>query len=432
MNYIEQGLDWFQEQGKKQKIQLVGGLMLICILSLMFAWWAMAPNYGVLFNQLDSRDANQILSQLEQANIRYQVHNQGHDILIDKALIDKTRIKLMSSDLALTHPVGFELFDKNDFGMTDFSQKINYQRALQGELERTINSLDEVRQARIHLVIPENHLFQKENNVARVAVTLHLNRPLTNRQIKSIQQLIAASVAHLLPENIVMVDQNGNSLTHMEEDDGHHHFAAKKRFERYLTDKVTQLLGRIFKDEQTMVRIDATLNYDELQRELEKPHSEGFLTHEKESQRSRDSKSDKKQENLDFNREKSYQYGHEKERFIRANGTLERLTISVALPKETDKEKMLQIERLVKSVVGFDAKRGDTISVEALIVDTEATPSPVIPLTQATPAITPLAYISLTGLLSLFLAGLILRIRTRRQQRQQLLSELKQWLTDHD
>ena len=134
MNYFEQGLSWFKAQSKQRKLTLAGGFTLIASLTIFLSIWAMSPSYGVLFNHLDSQDANQILTQLEQANIIYQVRHHGSEILIDKQLIDKTRIKLMGSGMQFTHSVGFELFDKTDFGMTDFSQKINYQRALQGEL----------------------------------------------------------------------------------------------------------------------------------------------------------------------------------------------------------------------------------------------------------------------------------------------------------
>lgn len=425
-------MTWFRLQGKARKISFLTGLLLIVLLTALATWWSLSPDYGVLFNQLDNRDANQILTQLEEADIPYQVRNQGRDILISKSLIDKTRIKLMSSELALTHSVGFELFDKTDFGMTDFSQKINYQRALQGELERTINSLDEVRQARVHLVIPENHLFQEENNLPRVAVTLHLNHPLGPQQIKSIQQLITASVANLPLGNVVMVDQNGNGLTNAEDDTSTGHFAAKKRVERYLNDKVMQMLSRVFTHEDVMVKIDATLNYDELQRELEKPQQAGLITHEKETQHSTPNKLDKKPGNQDYTREKSYQFGREKERFTKANGTIERLTISVVLPKETSLEKQRQVERLVKSVVGFNEQRGDTISLEALLVKSDPLPQQQVmqPTSSSGASKIPVS-IGIAGLLLLLLGALFLHRRACIKRRQRLLIELNQWLIEH-
>lgn len=433
MIYFEPIITWFQSQENARKLSLAVGLSLITLLTSALVIWALSPGFGVLFNHLDSRDANQILAQLEKSNIAYQVKNHGSDILIDKRLIDTTRIKLMGSDLALTHSVGFELFDKSDFGMTDFSQKINYQRALQGELERTITSLEEVKQARVHLVIPENHLFQQENNLPRVAVTLHLNHALTTQQIKSIQQLISASVASLPPGNVIIVDQNGNGLTADNDDSANNHFAAKKMIERYLSEKVMQMLGLVFTNENVMVKIDATLNYDELQRELEKPQQAGLITHEKESHHSISNKTDKKMQNQDVTREKSYQFGKEKERFTRANGTIDRLTISVVIPQNTTSDKIAQIERLVKSVVGFDGKRGDSISVEALLDGPQIAPVETprhIPGKTAFPA--QLILPGAGGLIVLCAAGLFLHHRRRIRQRQHLLHELNQWLLEHD
>jgi len=431
MKHIEQILQFFRAQSKPRQFALIGGITLIASITACLIIWVMSPSYGILFSHLDSRDANQILTQLEQANIAYQVRNQGGDILIDKQLIDKTRIKLMGSDLQFTHNAGFELFDKTDFGMTDFSQKINYQRALQGELERTINSLDEVKQSRVQLTIPESHLFQQESNLPRVAVTLHLNHPLTPQQVKSIQQLITASVANLPLKNVVIVDQNGNGLIANEDDSSTGHFVAKKNVERYLNAKVMQMLHQIFTDASVMVKIDATLNYDELQRERVKPQQDGAITHEKETRHSTPNKTGKTPVNQDFMREKTWQFGKEKEQFTRANGTIERLTISVVLPQKTSAAKIRQIERMVKSVVGFNALRGDTISVEALIAESKALPVDASIPAQNSPSTSQiLNYI--IGLFVLVLIALIQRKRVRMKQRRRLLTELSQWLIEHD
>lgn len=432
MNYLEQVLQWFQAQNQRKKRALIGGIISITLLSTVLSIWVISPTYGILFNHLDSQDANQILTQLEQANIAYEVRNQGRDILIDKRLIDKTRIKLMGSGLQFAHNVGFELFDKTDFSMTDFSQKINYQRALQGELERTINSLDEIKQARVHLVIPENHLFQQEDNLPRAAVTLHLYRTLTTQQIKSIQQLIAASVANLSITNVIMVDQNGNALIVNDDEPLSNHFTAKKTVEQYLNEKVMQMLHQIYKGQRVMVKIDATLNYDELKRERLEPQHNGLITHEKETQHSITNKVGKTADNKDFMREKSYQLGHEKEYFTRANGTIERLTISVVLPQNTSKEKINQIERLVQSIVGFDAKRGDIISIEALITSPKPTPIlEIIPSSQSVLS-NKLTYIGIAGLIGLLLITLTLRFQIRARKRRDLLVQLNQWLIEHD
>lgn len=433
MKYVEASLKWLKTQSKQRQLSFALGLIVIIGLTFLLSYWVVNPQYGVLFNQLNSRDANQILNQLEQANIPYKVSHQGSEILISKPLIEKTRIKLMNSGVQFSQQVGFELFDKSDFGMTDFSQKINYQRALQGELERTISSLDEVRQARVHLVIPERHLFQQEENQPKAAVNLHLNQPLTPQQVKSIQQLITASVPHMQKNNVIIVDQNGNNLTHDEDDSTVGHFAIKKSIEHYLNQKVTQMLKAVFTDEEVMVKIDVTLNYDELQRELIKPQRDGIITHEKETQHSTSSKSEKAQTNHDLTREKSYQFGREKEHFTRASGNIERLTVSVAIPQFTSQQTIEQIERLVKSIVGFDEIRGDRISIEALITTPHLIPS--IPLTSSIPQSTAssnLIFLAVIGCLSLVIFFYSLNVKSRRRKRQLLLTELTQWLNHYE
>lgn len=437
MKFFKDSFYWFKTQSQARQLSFVLCLLLITLLAAILYYGFLAPHYAVLFNHLDSGDANKIISQLEQAKISYQLRNQGSDILIAKDLIDKTRIKLMSSGMQLSGSVGFELFDKSDFGLTDFSQKINYQRALQGELERTISSLEEVRQARVHLAIPEQHLFQQRDNPPRAAVSLQLIHPLSQQQVNSIQQLIAASVAHLHQSKVIIVDQQGNNLTNNDKDPAFNHFSTKKSIEHYLSEKVLQLLNRVFVDAEFMVKIDVRLNYDQLQRELIKPQQEGMLTHEKETQHSILSKMEKRATHQNISREKSYQLGTEKERFIRASGNIERLTISVVVPQATNQQTLKQIERLVKSVVGFDDKRGDLISIEALIKPPQKRAGQHELQEQKTAPAKPTSignlYVMGAGLSCFPLIFILLRLKGRQQKKRQLLlRELTQWLDAHD
>jgi flagellar M-ring protein FliF len=352
------------------------------------------------------------------------------DILIDKNLIAKTRLKIIASGLNLSGSVGFELFDKNDFGMTDFSQKINYQRALQGELERTIASLEEISQARVHLVIPETHLFAQEQNQPKAAVTVHLKRPLKAKQVQSVQKLISTSVAHLSLKNVVVVDQNGNTLSADEEDNNSaNHLSNKKTIERYLTNKVMPLLEQVFPQQQVMIKVDVLLNYDEVQRELVKPQTKGVIIHEKTMKHTNQDKTAKDKIKSDITLEKSFQLGSEKELFKRANGIIERLSISVIVPKNTPKQIIEQVQRIVANTIGFDATRGDRISVEALIAEhspllTNETAGPSLPFNAPSDnGILPycLAFILCSGTTALF----FLR-RNRMNKRQALLIELTQ------
>jgi flagellar M-ring protein FliF len=436
MNYVHEFTAWFWQLSRKQKISLSLSTAFILCATLTLSIWVLSPSYAVLFTQLDEQDASKIVNQLESSQIPYQLRHDGRDILIDKDLIAKTRLNIMSSGLNLAGSVGFELFDKNDFGMTDFSQKINYQRALQGELERTIVSFEEISQARVHLVIPETHLFTQEQNQPKAAVTVHLKSPLTAKQVQSIQQLVSASVAHLSLKNVVVVDHNGNTLSSNQNDlSNSNQLTNKKTIETYLTHKVTPLLEQIFPNQHVMVKVDVLLNYDELQRERVQPQTQGLVTHEKQIEHHTGDKTAKDKQKQDITSEKSYELGHEKELFKRAHGTIERLSISVVLPKNTPLKTQEQVQRIVKNTIGFDSQRGDLISVEALIaeqttpvVNESSLPSLIIN-TSKDMSLLPyyLAFILCSGT-----AGVLLLRKKNTQKREALLIELTQWLDQHD
>lgn len=439
MNYLHSVQQWFASLPLQRRVSLVAtGIIIILATTLLF-WWAITPNYAVLFNQLDEQDANHILSQLDEAHIDYQLRHGGSDILIDERLIAKTRLKIMSSGVQLANSVGFELFDKNDFGMTDFSQKINYQRALQGELERTISSIDEVHHARVHLVIPESHLFDKDLNQPKAAVTLHLKKPLTTKQVASIQQLIMASVNRLDKAQVIVVDQNGNTLSTTNEDNTSNQLTTKKSIEHYLANKAAQMLRQVVTDNQFRVSVDAAINYDELQKELVTPRSHGLISHEKEIKHSSSGKTEKDKSNQDSTLEKSYQLGSEKELFKRASGTIERLTISVVLPQSMEQKTIEQIQRIIKTSVGFNETRGDTISIEALISPAQSethilTPTIInseIQLPSRLNIATALPYLFIF-MLPLAAALFIIFRRAQIRRRHLLFVELTQWLNHHE
>lgn len=431
MNYFNTIKNWFLGLSRRDQLLLSLFAAVIMILTTCLCYWTLRPDYQLLFSQMQPQDAHQVIEALDESKVPYRLANQGQDILIPEELVDKTRLQLMGSAFHFKGNIGFELFDRNDFGMTDFSRKINYQRALQGELERTISSLEEVSQARIHLVLPEDHLFQTENNQPQAALTLRLIKPLSKIQIKSIQQLIAASIPHMKAQDIVIVDQNGNNLGGSADEASTDHLAFKKSLEQHLNNKLQTMLRQVYPDEPLAVTVDATLNYDELQRESLQPQTDGKMTHQKEVHHATEDKTKKNQVNNDLSLEKSFQYGTEKEQFKRATGYIEHLSISVALPANTSAEKRLQIENLVKTTVGFNSQRGDSISVEAIIA------RPTTPLKTSAKISRPQtptnhqSWIGLALILILLGSGLGVSRQLRlRKQRVRLLNELTLWLRD--
>src|SRR5471030_87325 len=177
--------------------------------------WAKAPTYRVLFSNLNDKDGGAIVTQLTQMNIPYQFSDNGGAILIPADKVYETRLKLASAGLPKGGAVGFELMDQEKFGISQFSEQINYQRALEGELSRTIETLGPVQSARVHLAIPKPSLFVREQKNPSASVTLNLQagRALDDGQINAIVYMVSSSVSGLPPASVTVVDQSGHLLT---------------------------------------------------------------------------------------------------------------------------------------------------------------------------------------------------------------------------
>jgi flagellar M-ring protein FliF len=196
----------------RHQILLAGGVTSVILLLLAGLWFfVLQPNYSVLFTQLRATDAATIVAELDRTKVPYRLSDGGATILVPADLVDRTRLNVMTEDLPLKGTVGFELFDKSDMGLTDFAQKINYQRALQGELERTIDSLDGVDSARVHLSLGEDRIFQDDRvpPKASIEVRMREGHVLSGPAARGIQKLVAASVPNLEPANVVVLDAFG-------------------------------------------------------------------------------------------------------------------------------------------------------------------------------------------------------------------------------
>ncbi|WP_099064629.1 flagellar basal-body MS-ring/collar protein FliF [Serratia sp. BW106] len=177
--------------------------------------WAKSPDYRVLYSNINDRDGGAIVTQLTQLNIPYRFAENGAALLIPADKVHETRLRLAQLGLPKGGAVGFELLDQEKFGISQFSEQINYQRALEGELSRTIESLGPVQNARVHLALPKPSLFVREQKSpsASVTLTLQAGRALDDGQINAIIYMVSSSVAGLPPGNVTVVDQSGRLLT---------------------------------------------------------------------------------------------------------------------------------------------------------------------------------------------------------------------------
>ncbi|MWP49025.1 MULTISPECIES: flagellar basal-body MS-ring/collar protein FliF [unclassified Gilliamella] len=201
------------KQNKKMAL-LIAGVITMAIVSFIYLW-AKDESYSVLFSNLNDKDGGEIISQLDKMNIPYQFSASGSTILIPQDKVYDTRLRIAQQGLPKGGSVGFELLDKESFGMSQFNEQINYQRALEGELSRTISIISSIDDARVHLAMPKPSLFVRERKSpsASVALTLLPGRSLSQGQIDAIIHLISSSVPELQADKVTIIDQHGHLLT---------------------------------------------------------------------------------------------------------------------------------------------------------------------------------------------------------------------------
>jgi flagellar M-ring protein FliF len=214
----------------------------------------------VLFSNLRAMDAATIVAELDKKKVPYRLADDGTTILVSADKVDATRLSILSQDLPLKGSVGFELFNKSDIGLTEFAQKINYQRALQGELSRTIMAIDAVDTARVHLSLPEDTIFRddKRSPKASIALTLKPGRNLSTGAVMGIQRMVAASVAELNAADVVVLDGEGQVISSdTSSETSTAQSPAQHAAEVFFAEKVRQTLFATYPGQVFTVRVTA-------------------------------------------------------------------------------------------------------------------------------------------------------------------------------
>jgi flagellar M-ring protein FliF len=205
----------FSQLSNAQKVGLLAGAAAVIALAVVAILWARTPEYRVLYSNLSDRDGGEVVAALSTANIAYKVAEGGTVILVPAPIVYETRLKLASQGLPKGGSVGFELMETQKFGVSQFAEQVNFQRALAGELSRTIQAMSPVASARVHLAIPRPTVFVREQQrpSASVLVGLYPGRKLDEAQVSAIQHLVASSVPELSVRSVTVVDQSGNLLS---------------------------------------------------------------------------------------------------------------------------------------------------------------------------------------------------------------------------
>jgi len=399
----EQSKRLWQNLSNKQKYSIAGSALVIFFGILAWSyWWGSRPDYVPLFTNMDAKDAGEVAAKLKESKIAYEIGNNGSTILVTSKDVYRVRLELASQGLPRGSK-GFEIFDTNKFGATEFQNKVNYLQALQGELTRTIEQMTEIEKARVHIVLPEDSLYKKNEKPATASIMLKL-RPsaqLSREQVKGIVNLVAHSIQGLKPENVTVVDSFARVLNEQSDSVGLPSAATLTQIE--LTKKVQDdyqrsaqsMLEQVLGAGKSAVRVSVELNFDQrtVDRQTFEPvvDDKGIIRSSQEtaenykgsapaggvpgttsnipgyvSSSNTQSTYEKKEST------RNYEINEVKEKVVVTPGSIRRLTVAVLVDGNVTKAQQDTITKTISSALGFNQVRGDVISVEGIPFSTDA------------------------------------------------------------
>lgn len=380
------------------RFMIVVSTVLVVAGTVLIYSWAQHMTYGVLYADLPPEDVGAIVDELEQMKISYRLSGGGATISIEDGKIGEARVRLASSGLPSGGAMGYEIFDKSTMGMTEFVQKLNFRRALEGELTRTITGLSEVASARVHIVMPEQKLFVEDEiqPTASVVVKLRAGARLDPRKVNGIQQLVAAGVEGLHAENVTLLDYAGNLLSPASGADPVATLSARqldlqKSVESYLQNKAQTLMDGVIGPGRSIVRVNAKLNFEQLEKTVEQydPDNLAIVSQERNEETTTDNSTTAEGGNAGSQIKKdnsitNYEVNKTVQRIVSETGNIEKLTLSVIvdgkygppaeeggepvfIPRST--EEISQLSSAVKNALGFDEDRHDGFDMVSVQFD---------------------------------------------------------------
>jgi flagellar M-ring protein FliF len=410
---FKQIIDFSKKLNKKQKIVIgISIAVVILLISFLIVFNSTTTkkydNYAVLFENLKPKDAALIAQYLDKKQIPYIIPQDGV-IEVPKDKVQKLRIDIAAQGLPKSGNIGFELFDKNSFGATAFEEKIKYLRALEGELANTIESIDAVEEAKVNIALPKESVFVSKQipPTASVMIKLKPNMILTPKQIKGIKYLVAAAVPKLKPENVKIIDQYGNLLGENDELTENNELLKtemiyKKRLEKELENKIVSILAPVVGGKDRVVaKVNLDIDFSKVKSHATIYSPDNVVRSEQTLEEEKTGYGEKKVggvpgavsnigpvQGMKSNGIKNkysksetttnYEISTTIKDTIAPLAKIKRVTAAVVVDGHYKKDKngkmvfvpldkieIANITNLVKNVIGFDPKRGDSVSVSS-------------------------------------------------------------------
>src|SRR4051812_49192270 len=276
----------------QQKLGMVFSAGLVVLLMWAMVYYVNKVEYQVLYSDLDPQEAQSIITKLQSLpEVKYQLTNDGTTIKVASDKLSEVRIQLASEGLPESGRVGFEIFDRTNFGLTNFQEQVNYQRALEGELARSIMTLSEVDAARVHLVLAKDSLFENADQQTKASVILKLKngRNLSPSAAQGIVNVVASSVKGLSPEKVVLIDYRGKILSRNEAEGAltTQQLDSRQKIETELSNKIVQILEPAVGQGKVRPQVSATLNFQQIEETIEQYDPQGSVVRSTQKQEER-------------------------------------------------------------------------------------------------------------------------------------------------
>jgi flagellar M-ring protein FliF len=383
------------------RVGIVAALVVLAMASVVFGRWITTPTYTVLYSGLDDAAVAGVVQELDGLGVPYRL--EGSRVLIPKDRLYGTRANLASAGVGgATAPPGYELLDNQGLSISDFRQKVDYQRAVEGELAKTLMAMEGINQATVHLAIPEDELFTERQKPATASVLVGTTRPLSPNEVEAVTFLVSSSVEGLEASNITVADAKGSVLHAPGDGVGsssvtNRNLRQTREFEEALAADLSGLLTRVTDGVAASVVVRATMNYDEFESQ-----TESFAPETQVTLREQTSEEDytgtgpvpggmvgvdggpivegEGAESAYTRNEVLREYGVDKvvDRTVAAPGRVEQLSVAIVMDDGTQTGLVLpgvgEIEALATAALGLDAGRGDAIAVTMLPL-----PAPELP-----------------------------------------------------
>lgn len=386
--------DMLERIGGRQRAMLLMVGVGVAALVFGISKWATAPDWVPAFTNQPIATVGLMTDKLSAAGIAFKLDRGGSDILVSANDVARARVELAKDGLPSAGRPGLELFDQPSWGMTDFTQRINYRRALEGELERTIGKMTGVQSAQVHLALPEEASFRSQNTPANASVVLKTGgAPPGQDVVQGIAHLVAGSVDGITADHVTILDDSGRMLS--TPDDGsmasltNAQLATQKEVEGYLQSKAEGMVDDIVGAGNARVRVSANLNFDKIERqsELVDPDKQATST-EQRYEITPGAQGGAASSNVAM----SYDNSKVTENFSGAIGNIKKLSVAVLINDKMipppagagpnvkptyvarTPEEIARIQSLISGAVGADSTRGDVVTVVATHFDTSPVP----------------------------------------------------------